>query len=134
MDRHHAGLRYRYCILARGALLRYALATTARLIDLLAHVRCGSLAHVVVALDQLSKDLFALGLEGKLIFGFLILLTTIPPLPLYSTLMVLSGYTFGVWEGFVVSYGASLIGAVLVFVVSRTMLRDVITKWFVGCY
>jgi uncharacterized membrane protein YdjX (TVP38/TMEM64 family) len=48
--------------------------------------------------------------------------------------MVLSGYTFGVWEGFVVSYGASLIGAVLVFVVSRTMLRDVITKWFVGCY
>jgi hypothetical protein len=48
--------------------------------------------------------------------------------------MVLSGYTFGVWEGFVVSYGASLIGAVLVFVVSRTLLRDVITKWLVGCY
>jgi uncharacterized membrane protein YdjX (TVP38/TMEM64 family) len=88
-------------------------------------------AHAVVALDQLSEDLFALGLGGKLIFGFLILLTTIPPLPLYSTLMVLSGYTFGVWEGFVVSYGASLIGAVMVFVVSRTLLQDVITKWLV---
>jgi hypothetical protein len=91
-------------------------------------------AHAVVALDQLSEDLFALGLEGKLIFGFLILLTTIPPLPLYSTLIVLSGYTFGVSEGFVVSYGASLIGAVLVFVVSRTLLQDVITKWLVVCY
>lgn len=85
---------------------------------------------MTVALDQLSKDLFNMGMEGKIIFGFLILLTTIPPLPLYSTLMVLSGYTFGVWEGFVVSYVASLLGAVLVFVVSRTILRDMITKWY----
>jgi uncharacterized membrane protein YdjX (TVP38/TMEM64 family) len=69
-----------------------------------------------------------MGVEGKLIFLLLIFITTIPPLPLYSTLMVLSGYTFGVWEGFVVSYVASLLGAVLVFVISRTVLRDVITK------
>lgn len=76
----------------------------------------------------MSKYLYSLGLAGKGIFLLLILVTTIPPLPLYSTLMVLAGYTFGVWEGFVVSYAASLIGAVLVFVVSRCWLRDVISK------
>jgi uncharacterized membrane protein YdjX (TVP38/TMEM64 family) len=81
-----------------------------------------------IALDDLSKELYSLGYQGQLIFGFLIFLTTIPPLPLYSTLMVLCGYTFGVWEGFVVSYIASLTGAILVFIVSRTLLRDVITK------
>jgi uncharacterized membrane protein YdjX (TVP38/TMEM64 family) len=76
----------------------------------------------------LSKHLRSLGVAGKGIFLLLILLTTIPPLPLYSTLMVLAGYTFGAWEGFVVSYLASLLGAVLVFVVSRCWLRDVISK------
>ena len=71
-----------------------------------------------------------MGMQGKVIFGFLIFLTTIPPLPLYSTFIVLSGYTFGVWQGFAVSYIASLVGAVLVFVISRTMLRDAITRWY----
>lgn len=85
-----------------------------------------------IALDDLSKTLFSLGSTGKLIFASLILLTTIPPLPLYSTLIVLSGYTFGVWEGFIVSYIASLVGAVLVFVVSRFWLKDVISKWSVS--
>ena len=81
-----------------------------------------------IALDELSQELYKLGYQGQIIFGLLIFLTTIPPLPLYSTLMVLCGYTFGVWEGFVVSYIASLTGAIVVFTVSRTLLRDVITK------
>jgi heme exporter protein D len=81
-----------------------------------------------IALDELSQELYKLGYQGQLIFGLLIFVTTIPPLPLYSTLMVLCGYTFGVWEGFVVSYIASLTGAIVVFIVSRTLLRDVITK------
>ncbi|WVF65599.1 hypothetical protein IAT40_000329 [Kwoniella sp. CBS 6097] len=80
------------------------------------------------ALDNLSKELASMGHEGKAIIFILILITTIPPVPLYSTLIVLSGYTFGVWDGFVVSYAASLVGAVLVFVVSRCWLKDVITK------
>ena len=84
------------------------------------------------ALDELSKELYSLGYQGQMIFGLLIFLTTIPPLPLYSTLMVLCGYTFGVWEGFVVSYIASLTGAIIVFLVSRTLLRDVITKRYVS--
>lgn len=70
-----------------------------------------------------------MGYTGQAIFGFLIFLTTIPPLPLYSTLMVLSGYTFGAWEGFLISYVSSLVGAVVVFVIARTFLRDCITKW-----
>jgi uncharacterized membrane protein YdjX (TVP38/TMEM64 family) len=84
-----------------------------------------------IALNELSQELYKLGYQGQIIFGLLIFLTTIPPLPLYSTLMVLCGYTFGVWEGFVVSYIASLTGAIVVFIVSRTLLRDVITKRYV---
>lgn len=80
------------------------------------------------ALDHLSKELYNMGYQGLFVFGVLIFITTIPPLPLYSTLIVLSGYTFGVWNGFVASYIASLVGAVVVFVVSRTMLRDAVTR------
>ncbi|WVQ81420.1 hypothetical protein IAT38_003544 [Cryptococcus sp. DSM 104549] len=80
------------------------------------------------ALDDMSKYLSEQGFYGHLTFFLLILLTTIPPLPLYSTLIVLAGYTFGVWEGFVISYLASLVGAVGVFVVSRRVLKDVIVK------
>ncbi|WVR09105.1 hypothetical protein IAU60_006167 [Kwoniella sp. DSM 27419] len=80
------------------------------------------------ALDNLSKTLAAQGLQGKLAIFGLILITTIPPVPLYSTLIILSGYTFGAWEGFVVSYAASLVGAVLVFLISRGWLKDIIAK------
>jgi uncharacterized membrane protein YdjX (TVP38/TMEM64 family) len=59
----------------------------------------------------------------------LIFLTTIPPLPLYSTLIVLSGYTFGALTGAFISYCAALIGAVVVFVLSRSLLRDYIDHW-----
>ncbi|KAK6904367.1 hypothetical protein I203_105179 [Kwoniella mangroviensis CBS 8507] len=79
-------------------------------------------------LDSLSRYLSEQGYYGHLIFFLLILITTIPPIPLYSTLIVLSGYTFGVWTGFVISYSASLVGAVLVFGVSRWKLRDVIGR------
>ncbi|GJJ07382.1 hypothetical protein Clacol_001584 [Clathrus columnatus] len=46
------------------------------------------------------------------------------PFPLYSTLIVLSGYTFGTWPGAVVSYLSALSGAVIVFLLSRHYLRD----------
>jgi len=51
------------------------------------------------------------------------------PVPLYSTLIVLSGYTFGAWAGAVVSYWAALTGAFVVFVLSRYFFRGVITHW-----
>lgn len=80
------------------------------------------------ALDHLSKILHDMGYQGLVVFGVLIFITTIPPLPLYSTLIVLSGYTFGAWYGFIASYLASLVGAVIVFIVSRTVLRDAVTR------
>ncbi|OWT38600.1 cytoplasmic protein [Cryptococcus neoformans Bt1] len=80
------------------------------------------------ALDKLSHYLAEQGIYGHLTFYVLIFITTIPPLPLYSTLIILSGYTFGVWQGFLVSYLASLSGAIVVFLVSRKMLRDTIVK------
>jgi hypothetical protein len=51
------------------------------------------------------------------------------PLPLYSTLIVLSGYTFGAWAGAVLSYWAALTGALVVFVLSRYLFRGLITRW-----
>ncbi|WWC91274.1 uncharacterized protein L201_006217 [Kwoniella dendrophila CBS 6074] len=80
------------------------------------------------ALDNLSKYLSSQGYYGYAVFFTLIFITTIPPIPLYSTLIVLSGYTFGVWEGFVISYSASLVGAVVVFLTSRCWLKDVIGR------
>lgn len=54
---------------------------------------------------------------------------SLAPLPLYSTLIVLSGYTFGAWAGAVLSYFAALTGAFVVFVLSRSLFRGLITRW-----
>jgi uncharacterized membrane protein YdjX (TVP38/TMEM64 family) len=51
------------------------------------------------------------------------------PLPLYSTLIILSGYTFGTLHGAVISYLAALSGAVVVFLLSRHLFKDSITRW-----
>lgn len=70
---------------------------------------------------------------GHAVLFFLIFLTTIPPIPLYSTLIVLSGYTFGPWTGAIISYFAALSGALVVFIVSRSLLRQSIERWLVAC-
>lgn len=54
---------------------------------------------------------------------------SIAPLPLYSTLITLSGYTFGPWIGAAISYCAALSGAIVVFWLSRTFLREPIGRW-----
>lgn len=74
-------------------------------------------------LNTLSLALRNMGWMGRVLFGLLIFMTTFPPMPLYSTMIVLAGYTFGVWQGFLVSYIAALSGAVAVFILSRTWLR-----------
>lgn len=51
------------------------------------------------------------------------------PIPLYSTLIILSGYTYGPWTGAVISYWAALTGAIAVFLLSRYLLRDSISNW-----
>jgi uncharacterized membrane protein YdjX (TVP38/TMEM64 family) len=55
--------------------------------------------------------------------------TTTAPVPLYSTLITLSGYTFGPWTGALISYLAALSGALIVFLISRALLRDTISRW-----
>lgn len=51
------------------------------------------------------------------------------PIPLYSTLIILSGYTFGLWTGAIISYFAALSGALTVFILSRLFFRDCISGW-----
>lgn len=84
--------------------------------------------ELFAALDELSSALAGAGLRGQAVFAALILLTTVPPLPLYSTLVVVSGYTFGALPGFALSYLASLAGAVLVFGASRAFFRPTIER------
>ena len=60
-------------------------------------------------------------------------LTIIAPLPLYSTLIILSGYTFGPWMGAIISYFAALSGALVVFIVSRALIRESIEHWLASC-
>ncbi|KAI3489893.1 hypothetical protein L1887_45986 [Cichorium endivia] len=84
--------------------------------------------EVFIGLDHMAAYLQGLGLRGKLMLGSLIFLTTFPPLPLYSTLIMLCGFTFGLWQGFIISYVAALSGAIVVFVLSRSLLRE----WMVG--
>ncbi|KAK0453323.1 hypothetical protein EV421DRAFT_670736 [Armillaria borealis] len=85
--------------------------------------------EVFSALDELSRWLQADEHYGHAVLFLLIFLTTIPPIPLYSTLIILSGYTFGLWTGAVISYFSALAGALVVFTVSRSLFHDTITRW-----
>ncbi|KAG6832957.1 hypothetical protein H0H92_004841 [Tricholoma furcatifolium] len=80
-------------------------------------------------LDQLSQWLKSDTYTGYATLFFLIFITTFPPVPLYSTLITLSGYTFGAWTGAVISYFAALSGALTVFLLSRHFLHDAISRW-----
>ena len=79
--------------------------------------------QVFQALDAMSHTLRELGVAGRIVLGAIIFLTTFPPMPLYSTLVVVSGFAFGMWQGFLVSYTAALSGAITVFVLSRSLMR-----------
>ncbi|KAF7301416.1 hypothetical protein MIND_00706900 [Mycena indigotica] len=85
--------------------------------------------EVFTFLDNLSVWLRADEYFGYAVLFALIFITTFPPVPMYSTLIILAGYTFGPWLGAVISYLAALSGAVVVFAISRTLLRDCITRW-----
>ncbi|KAF9221876.1 hypothetical protein BS17DRAFT_784104 [Gyrodon lividus] len=85
--------------------------------------------EVFNGLDQLSHWLRNDEYFGYAVLFCLIFITTFPPLPLYSTLITLSGYTYGPWIGAVISYTAALSGAIVVFSLSRTFLRESIARW-----
>jgi len=85
--------------------------------------------EVFQGLDELSHWLRIDKQFGYAVLFALIFLTTFPPIPLYSTLIILSGYTFGPWTGAIISYCAALSGALTVFILSRTFLRNSISRW-----
>ncbi|KAI1792892.1 hypothetical protein LXA43DRAFT_296200 [Ganoderma leucocontextum] len=85
--------------------------------------------EVFQGLDDLSRWLKSDTYQGYAVIFALIFVTTIPPVPLYSTLIILSGYTFGPWTGVIISYWASLAGALVVFTLSRTFFRASISRW-----
>ncbi|KAF8897366.1 hypothetical protein BD779DRAFT_1667358 [Infundibulicybe gibba] len=84
--------------------------------------------QVFARLDELSHWLQADESFGHAVLFVLIFLTTFPPIPLYSTLITLSGYTFGPWTGAIISYFAALSGALTVFIISRGLLRETISR------
>ncbi|KAI0700559.1 hypothetical protein BC835DRAFT_1257546, partial [Cytidiella melzeri] len=86
-------------------------------------------AEVFQGLDDFSQWLKSDEYLGYATIFILIFITTFPPLPLYSTFIILSGYTFGAWTGAVISYAASLVGALVVFGLSRTFFRGCISRW-----
>lgn len=75
-------------------------------------------------LDSLSTYLKSQGLLGDFILYLCIFTTTFPPLPLYSTLIILSGYSFGLLKGFIISYIAALSGAIVVYLCSKIWLKN----------
>jgi len=85
--------------------------------------------EVFQGLDELSLWLRMDRQFGYAVLFALIFITTFPPIPLYSTLIILSGYTFGPWTGAIISYFAALSGALTVFILSRSFLRDFISRW-----
>ncbi|KZT12969.1 uncharacterized protein LAESUDRAFT_669135 [Laetiporus sulphureus 93-53] len=85
--------------------------------------------QVFGGLDALSHWLQSDVCLGYAVIFFLIFVTTFPPVPLYSTFVILSGYTFGPWTGAIISYWSSLAGALTVFVLSRAFFRGHITRW-----
>jgi len=85
--------------------------------------------EVFSRLDELSHWLQSDKQFGYATLFLLIFMTTFPPIPLYSTLITLSGYTFGPWTGAIISYFAALSGALTVFLISRTFFRDCISRW-----
>ncbi|PSR73647.1 hypothetical protein PHLCEN_2v10566 [Hermanssonia centrifuga] len=85
--------------------------------------------EVFEGLDEFSRWLKSDEYVGYAAIFLLIFITTFPPVPLYSTLIILSGYTFGPWTGAIISYCASLTGALTVFILSRTLFRASISRW-----
>ncbi|KAG9025840.1 hypothetical protein FRB95_009692 [Tulasnella sp. JGI-2019a] len=85
-------------------------------------------AEVFQGLEALSEWIKEEGNEGQAILFFLIFVTTFPPMPLYSTLIMLSGYSLGAIQGAILSYFAALTGAIAVFLLSRTYLRSSINE------
>jgi len=57
--------------------------------------------------------------RGYAISSSAIILTCLPPVIGYGILCTMNGFIFGWWKGFLLSYGAALVGATISFLVCR---------------
>ena len=105
--------------------------------------------ELFLGLDNLSHRLQEEGSYGYCVIFLLIWVTTFresranrrsgifrsrlrrcaAPLPLYSTFITLSGYTYGAWMGAIISYFAALSGAICVYALCRAFFRETIASW-----
>lgn len=79
---------------------------------------------IIHALETLSVALKEMGIGGIVIMWSMIFITTFPPLSGYSTFITLSGFSFGFVQGFIISYTAALVGAIIVFLLSRAFFQS----------
>ncbi|CAO3694603.1 unnamed protein product [Rhizopus stolonifer] len=80
------------------------------------------------ALETLSHKLRDMGFGGYILISLLIFSSAFPPILGYSTYQTLSGYTFGFAIGFPISYTSALLGASACFWLSRTCLKNRVTR------
>jgi uncharacterized membrane protein YdjX (TVP38/TMEM64 family) len=59
------------------------------------------------------------GNRGYAIAALAIIATTLPPIIGYGILCTMSGFIFGWWKGFLLAYGAALLGGTLSFLICR---------------
>ncbi|CAG8572334.1 9825_t:CDS:2 [Funneliformis mosseae] len=84
--------------------------------------------EIFLILDNFAHLVKSMGTSGGMIFYLMIFLTTFPLVIGYSTLITLSGFTFGFRVGFFISYMAALTGAITVFYLSRKWFRKSVRR------
>ncbi|CAG8513921.1 13878_t:CDS:2 [Funneliformis caledonium] len=88
----------------------------------------GYRVEIFLVLDNFAHLVKSMGTSGGMIFYLMIFLTTFPLVIGYSTLITLSGFTFGFRVGFFISYMAALTGAITVFYLSRKWFRKSVRR------
>ncbi|CAO3667552.1 unnamed protein product [Umbelopsis ramanniana] len=84
--------------------------------------------QVFEGLESLSHAVEGMGAGGYALIGSLIFLSAFPPMIGYGTYQTLSGFTFGFWRGFPLSYFGALAGSVACFYLSRRWLKKRVTR------
>ncbi|KAF9975000.1 hypothetical protein BGZ73_001453 [Actinomortierella ambigua] len=79
-------------------------------------------------LESFASFIKGLGLAGPPIIVGALFLVSFPPLIGYSSLVSLSGYVFGFWQGFLVAYSGALLGSVVCFVLCRKWYKAHVRK------
>ncbi|GAA94334.1 uncharacterized protein L969DRAFT_25880 [Mixia osmundae IAM 14324] len=74
---------------------------------------------LVAGADRLRQYQF-----GALFLILAMILTAIPPLFGYSTMLTLAGFTYGMWRGWLVACAGCLLGSAVSFLICRRVLKN----------